>query len=287
MALGPDERRSPSRTRYPSSRALSVHGPGQGSRRTPSGDDVEDPTCGRLPPATCRATTPAIRGLKRGLGHGDLHGGNILVDERGRVFLIDWSRWGAHPVGSDVGKYMLGAVHRSRAVRGPGAAPRLCGARSAPTSTTWSSRPATPGSASCSRCSPGRSGHSTCPRWRKRGHAPPADARARSVNSGGQQILNNFRLLKMSIMLPVAEADLAADDVAHLLGRDAREGVLHLRARRPHAPDRSSSGTAAWTGIPSAARRCSAAAGNGGRCSGPGRRRRRRCRGRRSTSPRP
>ena len=56
------------------------------------------------------------RGLKRGLGHGDLHGGNILVDERDRVFLIDWSRWGAHPVGSDFGKYMLGAAYRGRAI---------------------------------------------------------------------------------------------------------------------------------------------------------------------------
>ena len=53
------------------------------------------------------------RGLKRGLGHGDLHGGNILVDKRDQVFLIDWSRWGAHPIGSDFGKYMLGAACRS------------------------------------------------------------------------------------------------------------------------------------------------------------------------------
>ena len=67
------------------------------------------------------------RGLKRGLGHGDLHDGNILVDDRDRVFLIDWTRWGAHPVGSDFGKYMLGAAYRGRAISDPGASPRLRG----------------------------------------------------------------------------------------------------------------------------------------------------------------
>ena len=56
------------------------------------------------------------RGLKRGLGHGDLHDGNILVDDRDRLFLIDWTQWGVHPVGSDFGKYMLGAAYRGRAI---------------------------------------------------------------------------------------------------------------------------------------------------------------------------
>ena len=54
-------------------------------------------------------------GLKRGLSHGDLHKGNILIDDHDRVFLIDWTRWGAHPVGSDFGKYMLGAAYRGGA----------------------------------------------------------------------------------------------------------------------------------------------------------------------------
>ena len=55
-------------------------------------------------------------GIKEGLSHGDLHRGNLLLAGDGRMFLIDWSRWGAHPVGADIGKYMIGAAYRSNAV---------------------------------------------------------------------------------------------------------------------------------------------------------------------------
>jgi hypothetical protein len=51
--------------------------------------------------------------MKGGLGHGDLHRGNILLDRHRKVFLLDWSRWGVHPLGSDYGKYLLGAAYRS------------------------------------------------------------------------------------------------------------------------------------------------------------------------------
>lgn len=51
--------------------------------------------------------------MTRGLGHGDLHRGNMLLGKDRNLYLIDWTRWGEHPVGSDIGKYLLGAAFRN------------------------------------------------------------------------------------------------------------------------------------------------------------------------------
>ena len=51
--------------------------------------------------------------MKRGLSHGDLHRSNILLGKDRKVYLIDWTRWGEHPVGSDIGKYLLGTAFRN------------------------------------------------------------------------------------------------------------------------------------------------------------------------------
>lgn len=60
--------------------------------------------------------------LPTGLGHGDAHGGNILVDGD-KVVLVDWTRWGDHPVGSDAGKYLAGVLHRNDVPLGKGLRP--------------------------------------------------------------------------------------------------------------------------------------------------------------------
>ncbi len=67
--------------------------------------------------AEFRAALPAHAArydrMKRGLSHGDLHRSNILLGKDRKVYLIDWTRWGEHPVGSDVGKYLLGTAVRN------------------------------------------------------------------------------------------------------------------------------------------------------------------------------
>lgn len=54
-----------------------------------------------------------VQRLPTVLSHGDLHAGNVLVDEtEGALALIDWDRWGALPVGYDEACFLRGLPFR-------------------------------------------------------------------------------------------------------------------------------------------------------------------------------